>query len=137
MEPFFASGIDSKVRRSQTQIIAILFTLLAFFAGLAQAESASWYATVMTANNTDESIILNDSTRKVELRGGWICMIGSTSKRLSAYEARNIACQCGEATFELSVQCESSRPKDHAQIRFKDSSGKHIDYIELGCELKK
>lgn len=117
---------------------AILFAPLILVVGLAQAEpKVSWYAANKAANNAGYSISLSDSIHKIELRGGWLCSVAPTSKQLPSYEAREITCQRGEATFEFSVQCESSRPKDHTQVRFKDSTGKDADFIEVGCELAK
>lgn len=117
---------------------AILFAPLILVVGLAQAEAkVSWYAANKAANNAGYSISLSDSIHKIELRGGWLCSVAPTSKQLPSYEAREITCQRGEATFEFSVQCESSRPKDHTQVRFKDSTGKDADFIEVGCELAK
>ena len=59
-----------------------------------------------------------------------------TSEQLPLYEARQVSCGKDELSFEFSVQCEPSRPKSHTQIRFRDTEGRQLDFIEVGCEYK-
>lgn len=93
-----------------------------------------WYLVHQALNDQGNSLNLGDGSQDVSLNGGWSCSIGPPSKQMPAYEARKTACENGDKSFEFSVHCERQRPKDHTQIRFKDSEGRPVDFIEVGCE---
>jgi len=100
-----------------------------------EAPQVLWYITHMALNDQGNSLLIGDEAQTFPLRGGWSCQVGSTSKQLPLYEARQTLCANGESVFEFSVQCEPSRLKDHTQIRFKDAAGRYIDFIDVACEL--
>lgn len=114
--------------------ISILIAPALLMTGIAMAgPTISWKFASHSGGN--DSALLSDDPKKVDLRYGWSCLIGKTSKALPIYEARQTTCQKGDSVFEFSVQCEASRTKDHSQVRLRDDSGKMMDYIEVACEL--
>ena len=101
----------------------------------AEARSVRWYLADDGLNEQGNTLNLGDAPQDVSLKGGWSCSIGATSKQMPAYEARTTVCRNAEKSFEFTVQCETLRAKDHVQIRFKDREHRHVDFIEVGCEL--
>ncbi len=106
----------------------ILFTLL-LISTVLLAASDSHTRWNISYDNVD-SLDVDDSTQKAELKSGWSCVIGETSIN----KARQTSCRKANEAIEFSVQCDVNRPKDHAQVRFGDVSGKYIDFIEVSCE---
>ncbi len=101
-----------------------------FFSASVNAANFKWYAINETRNNDSSESRIDDTAQKIELKGGWFCEVGQTSINGS----RQTTCQNGDKVIEFSVQCESNRPKDHTQIRFKNIEGKYVDFIEVGCD---
>ena len=97
------------------------------------ASGFKWYMAhdLKTDGSVSESNI-DDTVQKIELKDGWSCVVRPTSFG-GWYEARQTTCQNDDKIIDFSVQCESNRPKDHAQIRFRNPKGKHLDFIEVGC----
>lgn len=75
---------------------------------------------------------ISSAPQAVSLGGGWACVVGPTSVN----EARQTLCRNENHSVEFSVQCSSSQPNDHTQIRFKDGAGLTVDFIEVGCKLR-
>lgn len=100
-----------------------------------EAPRVRWYISHMALSEQGNSLLISDEAQTFPLRGGWSCQVGSTSKNLPLYEARQTLCANGESAFEFSVQCEPSQLKDNTQIRFKDAAGRYIDFIDVACEL--
>jgi hypothetical protein len=97
----------------------------------AKAAKVSWYADTRDPSSRDTALQLGNGSRTLKLAGGWTCVVWPV-KKTSAFEGRTTSCRKGTEIFEFSVQCDAGRPKDHAQIRFRDDGG-IIDYIEVGC----
>jgi hypothetical protein len=81
------------------------------------------------------SLRLGDSASVLTLRSGWSCTIGPTSKKPS-HEARITLCSKRGDLLEFSVQCETSRPRDHVQVRLRNTPRSSSDYIDVSCELQ-
>ncbi|MGH9329017.1 MAG: hypothetical protein ACRD09_01120 [Vicinamibacterales bacterium] len=97
----------------------------------AKTAKMSWYADTRDPPARNHPLPLGDGSRTVRLAAGWSCVIWPL-KKTSAFEGRTTSCRKGTEIFEFSVQCDAGRPKDHAQIRFRDDAGV-IDFIEVGC----
>lgn len=97
----------------------------------ARAAKVSWYADTRDPASRNQSLRLGEGSRTLKLAAGWTCVVWPV-KKTSAFEGRTTSCRKGTEIFEFSVQCDAGRPKDHAQIRFRDAGG-IIDYIEVGC----
>jgi hypothetical protein len=117
--------------------------LLATFASAAlpqpsagQEPAIQWFATHAELNEKGRTLALGDSVYVLQLRAGWSCTVGATSKNLPAYEVRTTSCRKGQEAFEFTVQCEPTRPRDHTQIRFPAPRGGFADFIEVACELR-
>ncbi len=110
----------------------LVATCLLIFSASADAADFKWYATNEALNNENSKSNIDDAPQKIELKGGWSCEVGPTSINNS----RQTVCQNGDKAIEFSVQCDSSRPKDHTQVRFKNLDGKYVDFIEVGCTDK-
>jgi hypothetical protein len=105
--------------------------LIATDAAGAKALKVSWYADTRDPSSRNEALRLGDGTRTLKLAAGWTCVVWPVQKT-SAFEGRTTSCRKGTEIFEFSVQCDAARPKDHAQIRFRNDAG-IIDFIEVGC----
>ena len=120
--------------------LSLVFWLPVLLAALAaprhQRPSVDWYAVNQELDDAGTSLSLDDSEHVIGLRGGWSCTVRETSKQLPLYEARQVSCRKDEQSFEFSVQCEPNRPKDHTQIRFRDTEGRLLDFIDVGCEYR-
>jgi hypothetical protein len=113
-------------------VLAVAATLLiATDAAGAKALKVSWYADTRDPSSRNEPLRLGDGTRTLKLAAGWTCVVWPVQKT-SAFEGRTTSCRKGTEIFEFSVQCDAGRPKDHAQIRFRNDAG-IIDFIEVGC----
>lgn len=119
-----------------TAILAAFAVGLLPHASSPQEPRVQWTATTEDLNVTGQALLLEDSVHVLQLRAGWSCTIGATSKHPPLYEARTTTCRKGEEAFEFTVQCERLRPKDHIQIRFAGPPGKFADFIEVSCELR-
>jgi hypothetical protein len=97
----------------------------------AKVARVTWYADTRDPSSRNEPLRLGDGSRTMKLAAGWTCVVWPV-KKTSAFEGRTTSCRKGREIFEFSVQCDAGRPKDHAQIRFRDDGG-IIDYIEVGC----
>ncbi len=97
----------------------------------AKAAKVSWYADTRDPSSRDQPLQLGNGSQTLKLAAGWTCIVWPV-KKTSAFEGRTTSCRKGSEIFEFSVQCDAGRPKDHAQIRFRDDGG-IIDYIEVGC----
>jgi hypothetical protein len=125
------SGIE---RRQQTRglLLAVAAALLvATDAAGAKPAKVSWYADTRDPASRNEPLRLGDGTRTLKLAAGWTCVVWPVQKT-SAFEGRTTSCRKGTEIFEFSVQCDAGRPKDHAQIRFRNDAG-IVDFIEVGC----
>jgi hypothetical protein len=105
--------------------------LVATDAAGAKAVKVSWYADTRDPSSRNEALRLGDGSRTLKLAAGWTCVVWPVQKT-SAFEGRTTSCRKGTEIFEFSVQCDVGRPKDHAQIRFRNDAG-IIDFIEVGC----
>lgn len=112
-------------------VLAAAMLLTGEHVSAAKAGRVTWYADTREPSSRDEPLRLGDSSRTLKLAAGWTCVVWPV-KRTSAFEGRTTSCRKGAEIFEFSVQCDAGRPKDHAQIRFRDDDGV-IDYIEVGC----
>ena len=120
-------------------------SILASFAALTlltvvQAErppavDVTWHAEYQQIARRDQSLELGDSAHDLSLENGWRCAISATSKQSLDNESRITSCAKGTEILEFTVQCEPNRPRDHVQLRFKDASGKILDFIEVRCAL--
>lgn len=97
---------------------------------------AQGYATHKEPSRQGNALSIGDNPQRLEIGGGWVCLVGQTSRELPWYEVPQTTCARGVDAFEFSVQCERNRPRDHTQIRLRDAQGRFVDYIEVGCELK-
>lgn len=123
------------LERDEMARTAILAALILVVAQPAQADqSVRWYAVNQSLNEAGNSLSLAESPQKIELRGGWSCSISASSTQ-TTHSFREVTCNSGEKSVAFSVQCEPKRPKEHSQVRFKDVSGKLLDFIEVGCEI--
>jgi hypothetical protein len=127
--------------RSRARALGLLLFSVAGLMLLGQdagagAQRVSWYADKRNPTSRDRPFTLADGARTLDLRHGWSCVIGKTSKKLPSYEERTTSCRKGTERFEFSVQCDYSRRRDHVQIRFGDAAGIIIDFIEVGCLLQ-
>lgn len=113
-------------------LVVFLFALASAASLMAQAR-VYWYVVQGTPADSAKPTSIGDTAQEIKLGGGWSCTVAAPSMN----SARQTLCSSGEKKFEFTVQCETVRPKDHTQIRFKDSKGKNTDYIEVGCELAK
>jgi hypothetical protein len=123
------SGSSRRAGRLALAVAAAV--LIETDASAAKAVKVSWYADTRDPASRDEPLRLGDGSRTLKLAAGWTCVVWPV-KKTSAFEGRTTSCRKGTEIFEFSVQCDAGRPKDHAQIRFRDDAG-IIDYIEVGC----
>lgn len=112
-------------------ILLVSALLVGTDAAGAKAAKVSWYADTRDPSSRDQPMQLGNGSRTLKLAAGWTCIVWPV-KKTSAFEGRTTSCRKGSEIFEFSVQCDAGRPKDHAQIRFRDDGG-IIDYIEVGC----
>ena len=89
------------------------------------------HADTRDPSSRNEALRLGDGSRTLKLAAGWTCVVWPVQKT-SAFEGRTTSCRKETEIFEFSVQCDVGRPKDHAQIRFRNDAG-IIDFIEVGC----
>ena len=129
--------------RHTVKTTRVLVTALAWLASVpvlddhaAAGASVRWHVAHQALDERGQWLNVADNVQTVELRGGWSCSIGPTSKQLPLYESRETMCRAGDKSFRFSVQCESRRPKDHTQIRFASVDGRLLDFIEVSCELR-
>jgi len=115
---------------------SLLVLLAAGESGAAgQGQRVRWSAGHDDLNAKGQALTLGDGVHSLELKTGWSCTVGATSKQLPAYEARTTICQKGAEAFQFVVQCERSRPKDHTQIGFLAADRTLGDFVEVSCEL--
>ena len=121
------------MRRFCAALLTFVFVCLTTVSGAPQ-NKVRWYVVTEELNAQGNSLNVGDAPQTIHLKSGWSCTIGATSKG-PVHEARQTTCKKGSGSFEFTVQSEENQPKDHVQIRFRDSKGKLIDFIEVGCEL--
>jgi hypothetical protein len=129
-----------KLPNGRLRAVNVLLLVVATIMLLVQPVDANngrvgWYADVKNPPARDKAMKLFDGM-SYELDGGWSCLIGHTSKRMPTYEMRTTTCRKASDIFEFSVQCDRGRQRDHVQIRFVDSDGTIVDFIEVGCRLQ-
>lgn len=130
----FSSLLPRKSRLARVTWLALIFCWMTT-AAIAQSEGVRWYLVNEGLNVPGGSLTLGDNPQMVSLKGGWSCTVGETSKMWPLYEARQTTCQKASDSFEFTVQCERSRPRDHTQIRFRNADRNIVDIIEVGCEV--
>ena len=113
-------------------VVALACGLLAHTYAVA-GEKMRWYASHGSASEQEVSQDLGDRSTLITRSGGWKCSIGSPS----TYNARQSLCEMEKSRFEFTVECDSGRPRDHTQVRFRDSQGKLTGYVEVGWEMAK
>lgn len=116
--------------RTAMRTVYFLYLMVALTTPGQADESLRWYAgkSNSPASGTTESFELGKSARRISLLTGWICDVGETSSS----NAKKTSCVKGTDAVEFSVQCDSVRPNDRTQVRFR--SKKNLDFIEVGCE---
>ncbi|GEM_PF-1725900 len=109
-----------------------LFSIMLSLSSAKGAEPHRWYAAKIknSAEGTTESILLSEKSKTITLSNAWKCMVGS----VNGSGGRETVCKKHAEEASFSVQCDSNRPNDHTQIRFK-SEGIY-DFIEVGCKSK-
>lgn len=118
-------------RRVAGVVLVLAATFLSGSDTGAKIAKTTWYADSREPADRNHPVPLGSGSRTLKLAAGWSCVVWPL-KKTSAYEGRTTSCRKGAEIFEFSVQCDAGRPKDHAQIRFRDERG-IIDYIEVGC----
>ena len=114
----------------------LVFIVLTSLSGQAPAASIEWYVVTGALNEQGQSLHFGDTQQSVSLMGGWVCIIEEI--RSPSLSSRRTRCQSGDRQFEFAVGCGGGGwgDSEHTQIRLKDASGKQIDFIEVGCEVK-
>ena len=123
-------------RSQPTHTLALTLVLLSCPVALRAEARVTWSVVNGELDRRGNALLIGDGPQRIELGSGWSCVVGTTSKALPLYEARQTACTKGSEAVEFSVQCEPNRPKDHTQIRFRDPQGRLVDFVEVWCELK-
>jgi hypothetical protein len=127
----------SMFRRVWQRVVTVVLLIPCGAFAQSAAPDVEWRASHdLQPSGTTKTVLLGDGAESIALNGGWVCGVAETSKQLPAYEARQVACRKGGDVVEFSVQCEPARPKDHAQLRFRNSTEKVADFFEVSCELK-
>jgi hypothetical protein len=137
--PLISDGGGCVMMSRQASTYAMFLVATLMVAAILATEAASgtgagrWYIVHRALDDQGQSLNIGPAAQTIALKGGWTCRVGSTS----VTEARQTLCKNGSHAVEFSVQCGPDRLKDHAQIRFKDEAGRPIDFIEVGCELRR
>ena len=89
-----------------------------------------WYAVNQDLNDKNQTLTLGTGSHSVSLKTGDVCTISD----VSINNARQVVCVHADQSVSFSVQCDSQRPKDHTQLRFRRTGSSTLtDFIEVGC----
>ncbi|MCI0409080.1 MAG: hypothetical protein L0191_11065 [Acidobacteria bacterium] len=116
--------------------VVLLIALAEMLAGAAAASErlrVRWYASHHAVPG-NLSLLLGNNSHSFLLKGGWSCTVGPAGKEVPGNEFRLTTCTWGRQSFEFTVACDQSRREDHTQIRFRDTGGGFVDYIQVACE---
>ena len=111
-----------------TRVAPITALLIALSAGSAFAD-VTWYVT--TSATANRLTPIDTKPASVRLADGRVCAVGAVGD----FGGRQVVCVRGKEKVQFSVQCDTTRPRDHVQLRFTSPKGTQIDFIEVGCEL--
>lgn len=124
---------EALVHENRSCAHALLFL---FLVGLTSVSEGSekryhWWVVNIEMSEKHNSLSIENTSQNIKLRGGWSRHIS----KVSVNGARVTSCVKGAEQVEFSVMCDRRRPKDHVQIRFRNSStNEYIDFIEVGCK---
>lgn len=123
-------------RRGTMRSAWIYLLTILWFLGAAShgsTETTRWFASQfkdISAGST-ETVLLGPEARKFKLANGWECEVGATGLANS----KQINCIKNREQVSFSVQCDSNRPKDGTQVRFRSANSQ--DFIDVACEFSK
>jgi hypothetical protein len=117
-----------------TTVFVLIVSLVIPLIGMSESGGLPMQWSVSNSTLKKTALILDSSSKLIEMKEGWSCTVGATSVLASGGELRATVCSRGGQSFEFSVECGAHRLTDYAQVGLHGNGRKYVDYIEVSCK---